>query len=467
MGRDQHRPSSSFTRPYRFMSELNIPLKIELHANQQHIQDHAKTFNVIKAGKRFGKTKLAIFRALQKAGRLPGGTVWYLSPTYRQSKQIAWWELMRILPPQLIKRKIETDLFVELFNECRFQLVGADNEDSLRGPKLDHLVMDEAAYCKDYIWDSILHGQLLGNESKGTADFISSPNKTGRNWFSTFHEDAMAKQKNGDEDWAAFYFTIYDNPTLPKVDIDKLKADIPDDTWNLEYMAIESLHAGQKYSEFQYDTHVKQFANPERLLAYRAIDWGLDHPTVCLWARVDKANGIVHIYDEFVKSGLIIEEIVRVVNDKTASQTIEWTVIDPSANRRDQVTNRSVKDEFSRCGMGCVDGDRRGADNVGGRGVDIVKMFFKKNMIRIDPRCKNLILELRNLQWGDKTGDDCCDALRYLLVRLHDLVFNGVLNKGPDEKERDPRVFNINDPILFPKREMEYSSSIRQELNAY
>lgn len=448
---------------------LNIPLNITLHKNQQYIHDNARKHMVAVAGKRFGKSKLGIYRMLQRAGQLPNGMVWAVTPFYTQSKSIIWWELMRLLPPQLIRRKIETDLFIELWNGCKIQLRGADHEDSLRGPRLDHLLMDEASFCKEHVWPSILRGQLLGNESAGTADFISSPNPRGRNWFSQFHADAKKKMQAGDPDWSAFYFTIRDNPTLPVADIDKLEADIPEDTWKLEYLAIESDHAGQKYNEFNYETHVTPFTNTANLPTYRAIDWGLDHPSVCLWAKVDRANNIVHIYDEFCRSGLIIQEVCAVITDKTADISIDFTVIDPSANRRDVVTNRSVKDEFLRCGINCVDGDRRGADNKGGRGVDIVKMFFKKNMIRIDPKCKALIHELRNLQWGDKNFDDATDALRYLLVRLHDLVFNGVLNgsSSEPEKPRNNKIFNLNDPVLFPKRSLEFSSSIREQLNEY
>ncbi len=447
-----------------------VPLNIKLHPQQQFVHDNARKFNVLKCGKRWGKSKLALFRALQKAGQVNDGVVWVIAPSYRQAKQIMWWELLQMLPPLMIRRKIETDLLIELFNGTRFELKGAENEDSLRGAKIHHLVMDEAAYCKEHVWHSILSGQLLGSAGSGSADFISSPNNTGRNWFTTFHQDAMSKMKNGDPDWAAFYYTIWDNTTIPVMDIKKLEADTPDQTWQLEYMAIESDMAGTKYSEFLYEKHVAAFQEPKaNLPSFRTIDWGLLHPTVCLWAKVDKSNSMVYITDEFCKSGLIIEEVCRVVKEKSGAMPIDWTVIDPSANRRDQITGRSVKDEFLRCGIGCVDGDRRGADNVGGRGVDIVKMMLKKGMIQIDPRCKNLILELRNLQWGDKTGDDCTDALRYLLVRLHDLIFNGIL-MGVDQPVGElmaKHTFNFNDPILFQKKEMEYGSSIRAELNAY
>lgn len=449
---------------------LQIPLNLKLHKNQQFVHENARKQNVLVCGKRWGKSKLALYRALQKAGQQPNSVVWVVAPSYRQAKQIMWYELMNLLPPQLIRRKVETDLMVELFNGSRFELKGAENEDSLRGAKIHHLVMDEAAYCKEHIWHSILSGQLLGNNGSGTADFISSPNKSGRNWYSSFYEDAKKRMAAGDPEWAAFFFTIWDNETIPVEDIKKLEQNMPTDTWNLEYMAQESEFSGLKYNEFVYDRHVAKLETlTSKFQKYRALDYGIQHPTVCLWAEVDKASGIVHIYDEFCRNGMIIQDICQVIKEKTGPAEISWSVIDPSANRRDMITGRSLKDEFLRCGIGCVDGDRRGADEKGGRGVDIVKMMFKRNMIRIDPRCKNLILELRNLQWGDRDHDDATDALRYLLVRLHDLVFNGTLISP--EQAQAPLVakhtFNLNDSILFPKRELENQSNIRAQLNAY
>lgn len=427
---------------------FSVPLNIKLHANQQHIENHAKKFNVVLAGKRFGKTKWALFRALQKAGMHPNGTVFYIAPTYRQAKQIAWRELLQMLPPQLIRRKVETDLFLELWNGCVLQLAGAEDLDHLRGIKMHHYVLDEASYIKEEV-RPLLDGQLLGNVESGGADYISSPNKTGKNWFSSFHKDAMRKMQAGDPEWAAFFFTLYDNPTIPKGDIDKLKANVPDDVWNLEYLAQESEFAGTKYSEFSYERHVMVLDEKtnSKLPTFRALDYGLLHPTVCLWAKVNKEAGWIYIYDEFFRNGLIIEEICNVIKEKTGDVPIQLTVIDPSANRRDIITGRSLKDEFARCGVGCVDGDRRGADNIGGRGVSIVKMMLKRNMVRISPRCKNLILELQNLQWGQKEGDDATDALRYLLIYLHDTVFHGNLmsEEGMKVTPSKPGIFNLND----------------------
>lgn len=244
---------------------VNIPLNIILHKNQQFIQDNARTFNVVKAGKRFGKSKLAMFRLLQRAGLAPNGVVWYIAPFFSMAREIAWRDLLAQLPANMYRNKDSTECRLELFNGCLVKLKGADHVDSLRGPQLNHVTLDEAAFIKEDVWP-LVRGQLIGKEGSGTADFISSPNPKGMNWFSEFWADAKKKMDAGDPDWSAFYFTIRENPTLSKDYVDKLEADTSEETWRLEYLAIESEFAGTMFSEFRYDLHVKPFVE-EKLAA--------------------------------------------------------------------------------------------------------------------------------------------------------------------------------------------------------
>lgn len=440
-------------------------LNIVLHGRQLEVHRNQARYKVIKAGKRFGKTKWAIFTICQQALRRPGEVFWYCCPTYRMAKNIAWHELSWLIPPQLIKRKIETDLFIEFINGSKLHLIGAENEDALRGPKLGGVILDEAAYIDEYVWSGIISGQLLGPQKNEFAYFISSPNKRGRNWFTNFHSQAMARMNAGDPEWAAFYFTIYDNPTIPKEEIDKLKDNTPDDTWNLEYMGIESEFAGQIFSEFNYSSHVGE-QKTENPVLIRSLDWGIAHPTVCLWINVDEKNKMVYVEDEFVKTGNSIEESCRTINSKTGTREVQWNVIDPSTAKRNSQTKRSDMDEFGRYGIGCVPGDNKD------RGYDITKMFFKKNFIKIHPRCKNLILQLKNLQWGDKENDDCTDCLRYACVRIHDFMFGGKLFDEPAKKptEYTPeylqkrREVSFNNPWIFPEVKQETQSWILQEI---
>lgn len=422
-----------------------VRLNIILHENQKLVHSSTAKYKTIKAGKRFGKTKWAIFEIAQRAGETPGGLFWYTAPFYRQAKEIAWTGLKWMIPGQIVKRYYDSDLVVEFKNQARIQLKGEDNPDSLRGIEIDGLVRDEVALNRDglEIWQTVLRGQL--NPRGHFAYHISSPNPTGRNWYTNFFEDHKAKMLSGDANYYARHFTIYDNPTMPRAEIESIKEGMPEDAWNLNYMAIESLHAGQLYAEFSNDLNIGEYEGSRFLTrVFRGLDWGLDHPTVCLWAKLDESKGILYVYDEYVKSGMTISENCKVIKDKSGMVPIEWSVIDPSSKRRDPQTLRSVADEFARYGLTCIQGDNRE------RGRDIVKMFLKTGRVKISPRCKNLIYELRNLQWGDKVGDDCTDALRYLLVRVHDSIIgmNVLFEEAKIYQTSNPRECNINDPIF-------------------
>ncbi len=440
----------------------NVQLGLVLHPNQKVIHNSTAKNKVIKAGKRFGKTKWALFEICQAAGQTQNGVFWYIAPTYKQAKFIAWWELNWLLPKWVVRRSVENELVKELTSGSRIQLIGADNEEALRGPRLSGVVLDEAAYMKEYVWYGIISGQLLGAQGakSGFAYFISSPNKTGRNWFSGFYDQAASKEKNGDKDWSSHFYTIYDNPTLDRDEIEKLKANTPDDTWNLEYLAQESAHSGQIFSEFDYSKHVEEVPPSGELV--RGLDWGIGHPTVCLWVYVNVLTKQVYVSDEFVRSDKLIHESCSIIKQKTGSRPVEWSVIDPSTNKRNSQTPRTDRDEFSRNGIYCIPADNKD------RGYDITKMFFKSNMIKIHPKCKNLIYGLRNVQYGDKTGDDETDVLRYILTRVHDIMFGRLFEKNTIvQSPWKRRPYNVNDPILFPKNEETPTSSIVEALRSY
>lgn len=430
-------PTKLFER-WAEITDITAKLNIILHENQRKIHSSPARFKVIKAGKRFGKSKLAVYTIVKWAGMKPNGVFWYIAPTYGQAKSIAWHDLLFILPASQILRRMESALAVQLMNGAWIYLKGADNEDSLRGTALDGVVFDEAAYIDQYIWPAIIRGQLA--KSMGPAIFISSPNKRGTNWYSAFFDEAKRRNANGNAEWDAFYFTIYDNPVLNKAEIDSIKSENTDDTWNLEYLAIESEFAGQRFAEFDYDRNVAALPEGQLIpLYYRGHDWGTDHPTVCLWAAIRDKQLPIYITDEYVKSGLIIADNCETIKNKTGGKTIEWDVIDPSANKVDPISKRKLIHEYQRCGIPCMAGDR------GDRGYDIVKMFLKRGYLKIDPKCKTLIYELKNLQWGDKVGDDATDALRYLLVRVHDFIFNGQTFKEEKVEPVNKRILNLHD----------------------
>lgn len=441
----------------------SVPLDIVLHDNQEAIHGSMATNIVVMAGKRFGKSKFACFKLTKWAFAETGqdGIFGYIAPTYAQAKNIAWGEFKRLIPRPLIKRIVENELSITLINDEVIRLFGADNIDSLRGIKFRAVVIDEAAYVDKYIWNNVIRGQLLGSlgQKPGRALFISSPlnplkslGKDKTDWYPEFYQEALRKKQTGDSSWDAYHFTIYDNPTLSKDQIDEIKADSTDDEWNVEYMAMPSAHAGHVYSEFDYERHVTELEVEQGSVLVRGLDWGIAHPTACLFVHVTPRKKEIFIKDEFSKSGCTIEENSETIRAMTGLMPVEWTVCDPSMAKRNSQTLRTDKQEFDRCGIYCVPGDNND------RGYNIVKMFLKKGHIKVSPKCRLLIKQLRELQWGQDINDDLADCLRYVCVRIHDLMFKWD-KEEKDEEVKSPFVnkkeYNFNDSVIFPKKKAE------------
>ncbi len=86
---------------------------IELRPPQWTVFNNDSRFRILVAGRRFGKTYLAqveLCRWAWAAGKL----VWYVAPTYKQAKRIAWNPLKRMTQPYWASRPNETDLRIEL-----------------------------------------------------------------------------------------------------------------------------------------------------------------------------------------------------------------------------------------------------------------------------------------------------------------------------------------------------------------
>ena len=63
-------------------------MRVQLKAAQGRVFCHPARFRVLAAGRRFGKTYLALTE-LCRAAWSPGRKVWYVAPTYKQAKRIA------------------------------------------------------------------------------------------------------------------------------------------------------------------------------------------------------------------------------------------------------------------------------------------------------------------------------------------------------------------------------------------
>ena len=71
---------------------------IQLKPPQSKVFQSDARFRVLVAGRRFGKTFLSLVELCQAAWS-PGRLAWYVSPSYRMAKRVAWKPLKRMTRP--------------------------------------------------------------------------------------------------------------------------------------------------------------------------------------------------------------------------------------------------------------------------------------------------------------------------------------------------------------------------------
>lgn len=218
-------------------------MDVELHARQLEIFESETRFKVVAAGRRFGKSFLAAVTLLAEASKnskirsdgvyvdLTLEEVYYVGPTFDQSKKIMWPVLME-LGKELISHKHEQTGTLTLINGRRISIKGSDRPDNLRGTGLSYVVMDEYAFMRPEVWELIIEPQLV--RSEGHALFIGTPD--GKNHFYDLYVRGVSEDPK-DSDYKAFHFPSLDNPHLPPAEIEKKRESVSAEHFKQEYEA--------------------------------------------------------------------------------------------------------------------------------------------------------------------------------------------------------------------------------------
>ena len=420
-----------------------LPTKFRLepafHPEQRKVFDSTARFRIVMAGRRSGKTYFTLWDAIIFAFQHPHSSIWYIAPSYGQAKAIAWRKLINLLPQEAISKIHETELYIHLINETRIELKGCDHEDSLRGRGPDYVILDETAFMKQHIWEEIIQPSLL--DKKGKAVLIGTPD--GKNWFWRLWQSANAKL---DESFEAFRFTTFDNPHLPEEALISARLQTKNSLiFKQEYMAEPQSREGLVYPEFNQAIHVvRPFEISKEARLFRAIDWGIQAPCVCLWGAL-LPGGDLFIYREHSRNGLPAPRQAEIIKGLTGMEKIEVTIIDPSTKKREsksapQPYFESIQMQFTRAGIPTILGYNPILD-----GISVVKNMLLMEKLHIFETCPGLLMELLTYEWakaaeGDGAnpnekpkdgGDDCCDALKYLCCFVNGKAASGLAIDTP------------------------------------
>ena len=356
----------------------------ERDEQRTEILDHPARFKVICAGRRWGKTILALMWLMD--GEIhPGERRWFIAPTYRQGKMIVL-PLLRDIARKFNDVKLkESELTIAFNNNAEVSIKGADNEDSLRGAGLSRVVMDEYAYMKPHVWEEIVYPMLATTQAP--ALFIGTPD--GYNQF----YDVWS---NADPEWKSWQFKTVDGGHVPREEIERAKSTMDARLFRQEFEATFETSGNRAAYNFDRDIHVTTKEDSGK--KYWGIDFNVDYMTAVLMCEYTDSS--VHVLDE-----------IRLSNSNTMEISARMAKIAPNlrvypdpAGKARSTSGRSDHAILREAGFTVI------ARNAHPSHRDRLNSLNRKLMdandkigLSIDPSCKYVIKDLEQVQ-RDKSG---------------------------------------------------------------
>lgn len=167
-------------------------------------------------------------------GALDGATIWWVAPNYTVANEIIWPQLKRALKDAWVD-KSEVEHYIGLPNGGSVTVKSADKPDSLRGAGLHGVVVDEAAFCQDGLWEQILRPMLTVRQ--GWAMFITTPN--GPNWFYRMFQEAANR-----DGWQRWQKPTWENPCISDEELESARVESGPREFAQEYLAQFTEEAG-------------------------------------------------------------------------------------------------------------------------------------------------------------------------------------------------------------------------------
>lgn len=390
-----------------------------LSLKQQIIADDPTRFRVVVAGRRGGKTFLAM-RELARFSVNPDSTVWYLTNSRQQAKSLVWSKLKKKLQQlNWVSRINESELIITLRNGSKICLKSAEQGDNLRGESLDFIVIDE--FCDidlEEIWHQIIRPSL--SDKLGHALFIGTPkasNQSARDLYDNY------LTKKG---WVSYTYTTAEGGFVDEEEIAAARIDLSPKVFQQEYEASWVTFAGVIFNEFGEHN----ITTVEKPGSHEPICIGMDFNNTPMSAVIGRnTSSGIQIFDEIYIDNSNTTEMIDEIRNRYPSNPI--TVFpDPAGVQRK--TSAGGNTDIKLLEMaGFTTRYHRQHPLVRDRINTGNSLFFKRSdgssRFKIDPTCKQTIKCLKNWAYKESTmipdkdsgWDHGCDALTYMVHYLY------------------------------------------------
>ena len=209
-------------------------------------------------------------------------------------------------------------------------------------------------------------------------------------------------------------------------DVVHLTPEAKEDLWNsipayqreARSKGVPSLGAGAIYPVAESDLVVPDMPIPDHWPRGYGLDVGWNR-TACIWVALNRDTDVLYCYSEHYRG-----EAEPVVHAQAIQSRGKWIrgAIDPAARGRGQLDGRQLLQMYTDLGLDLV-----AADNSVETGIYNVLTRMSAGRLKFFESLSNTLGELRLYRRDErgrivKARDHLMDALRYIVMELHEVI---------------------------------------------
>ena len=364
---------------------------------QSEVYSDPARFKMLCSGRRFGKTHLCLVQLIVWAAMKTGSLNWYIAPTYKSAKQIAWRQLKQMVPSELFAAKNEVDLSIEFVNGSRIELKGGESADNLRGASLYNVVLDEAAYIPQDAWEMVIRPALA--DQRGSAFFISTPAG-----YNHFHE--MWEQASELEDWQTFSYSTIEGGNVPPEEVELARRTLDERTFKQEFLASFETFSGRVFPEFDDANVAEDIADTGGpILVGLDFNVGVMAGVIC-----SKVGDTLHQWDEIAVKNSNTDEVAQMLRQRFPDRRIICYPDPTGRARKTSAAGATDHGILRKYGLEVVAPKSPWSvkDRLNATNYLICNAEGQRRMF-IHPRCKNTIKGYRSVTFKEGAEDFVVD----------------------------------------------------------
>lgn len=282
---------------------------------------------------------------------------WHVMPSYKQAKIVAWEMLKRFADPVPGRKFNESELHVTYPNGNRIQLIGADAPDSLRGPGLSGLSLDEYSQIPGRVFTEVLSKALgdhvgyaiFGGTIKGTDQLYQTYEaaKDDPEWFAIWQDADKSLATESGPTIAAIQRAMEDDRKLIAKGL--MTQEEYDQEWFLSpEAAIRGAWFKKEMAQAHKDGRITTV--PYEPMLPVDTDWDLGiADKMSIWFSQSLKSGQVRLIDYYEADGEGLPHYVKMLREKPYTYGEHWAPHDISV--RELGTGKSRLETAASLGL--------------------------------------------------------------------------------------------------------------------